>query len=126
MHYLYLLRSESYPKQPYVGLTRDFRKRLIGHNSGRSPHTAKFCPMDACRVFRFFQRKSRDRFRKISQIGLRTSFRKASFLLRSGSHPTTRRSGLLAAEKCSERSKKTVREGRAFLGGIRQWLSEWR
>ncbi|HEY2625839.1 MAG TPA: GIY-YIG nuclease family protein [Candidatus Udaeobacter sp.] len=34
MHYVYLLRSESYPKQPYVGLTRDLRKRLIDTIAG--------------------------------------------------------------------------------------------
>ena len=72
--------------------------------------------MDACRVFRFFQRKSRDRVRKISQIRLRMSFRKASFLLRSGSQPTTRRIGLSSAEESPERSEETVREGRCFLG----------
>ncbi len=44
MHYVYLIRSERYPKQQYVRLTRNVKQRLLDHNQGRSPHTAKLCP----------------------------------------------------------------------------------
>ncbi|MBC8126579.1 MAG: GIY-YIG nuclease family protein [Gloeobacteraceae cyanobacterium ES-bin-144] len=44
MCYVYLLRSESHPEQPYIGLTRDLKARLAKHNQGGSPHTAKFPP----------------------------------------------------------------------------------
>lgn len=42
MKHVYLLRSTSNPKQNYIGITSDLKKRLIVHNSGGSGHTSKF------------------------------------------------------------------------------------
>ena len=42
MHYVYLLQSETFPGQRYVGLTSDLRRRLAEHNTGKSPHTSKY------------------------------------------------------------------------------------
>jgi len=42
--YVYLIQSTSHPKQRYIGLTSDLKKRLTAHNEGRSPHTSKFKP----------------------------------------------------------------------------------
>lgn len=44
MKYVYLLQSISHPEQRYVGLTSDPEKRLVAHNAGQSPHTAKYRP----------------------------------------------------------------------------------
>jgi len=44
MHYVYLIRSTSYPNQKYIGITSDLRARLKAHNEGRSPHTSKYKP----------------------------------------------------------------------------------
>ena len=44
MHYVYLLQSEAFPGQRYVGLTSDLRRRLAEHNAGKSPHTSKYAP----------------------------------------------------------------------------------
>lgn len=44
MKYVYLIRSESHPKQKYIGITSDLKKGLIVHNSGGSVHTSKFKP----------------------------------------------------------------------------------
>jgi putative endonuclease len=44
MHYIYLLQSEAFPSQRYVGLTSDLRRRLAEHNAGKSPHTSKYVP----------------------------------------------------------------------------------
>ena len=44
MKYVYLLESIDHPDESYVGLTDDLRSRLKAHNSGQSPHTAKFKP----------------------------------------------------------------------------------
>jgi predicted GIY-YIG superfamily endonuclease len=44
MFYVYLLRSETFPNQIYVGFTEDLRQRLKGHNAGKSTHTAKYRP----------------------------------------------------------------------------------
>jgi predicted GIY-YIG superfamily endonuclease len=40
--YVYLLESINHPDERYVGLATDLRGRLAAHNSGQSPHTAKF------------------------------------------------------------------------------------
>ena len=44
MHYVYLLQSESFVDQRYVGMASDLKRRLSDHNSGKSPHTSKFVP----------------------------------------------------------------------------------
>ena len=44
MKYVYLIRSKSHPKQSYIGITSDLKKRLMVHNSGGSTHTSKFKP----------------------------------------------------------------------------------
>jgi predicted GIY-YIG superfamily endonuclease len=44
MKYVYLLESIPHPAQTYVGLADDLKARLKKHNSGNSPHTAKFKP----------------------------------------------------------------------------------
>jgi putative endonuclease len=42
--YVYLLESDSSADQRYIGVTSDLKRRLPEHNSGKSPHTAKFTP----------------------------------------------------------------------------------
>ncbi len=44
MFYVYLIQSESFPDQRYVGFTADLRERLSTHNAGGSVHTAKYKP----------------------------------------------------------------------------------
>ena len=44
--YLYLLRSRSHPKQRYVGLPTDLKKRIADHNARRSPHTSRYAPWE--------------------------------------------------------------------------------
>ncbi len=42
--YVYILQSKMNPNCFYIGITRDLRERLIRHNSGKVPHTAKSKP----------------------------------------------------------------------------------
>ncbi len=42
--YVYILQSESDPRHFYTGRTDDLRQRLIHHNAGKVPHTAKRKP----------------------------------------------------------------------------------
>ena len=44
MKYVYLLESIPFPDQNYTGLAADPHERLKVHNSGGSPHTAKYKP----------------------------------------------------------------------------------
>jgi putative endonuclease len=40
----YLLQSERFPDQRYIGVTADLKQRIPDHNAGKSPHTSKFVP----------------------------------------------------------------------------------
>jgi predicted GIY-YIG superfamily endonuclease len=44
VQYVYLLESVPFPEESYIGFTDNLRNRLKVHNSGGSPHTAKFKP----------------------------------------------------------------------------------
>ena len=80
MHYVYLLKSEGHPRQPYVGSTRDLRQRLKDHNDGRSPHTAKFRPWVLVAYFAFRQEKMAIAFEKYLKSGSGRAFIRRRFL----------------------------------------------
>jgi putative endonuclease len=42
--YVYVLQSQRDPRNFYTGCTSDLRERLVRHNSGKVPHTAKWRP----------------------------------------------------------------------------------
>jgi len=44
MHYVYIIKSEIYPKRVYTGYTKDLKNRLKEHNKGKSLHTNRFKP----------------------------------------------------------------------------------
>ncbi len=44
MRYVYLLESINFPKETYIRLTDDLRKRLAAHNAGQASHTKKIKP----------------------------------------------------------------------------------
>jgi len=44
MYYVYIIRSIHYPEKIYIGFTEDIEARIHHHNTGASPHTAKFRP----------------------------------------------------------------------------------
>lgn len=44
MYYVYIIESTNNPDQIYVGHATDLKKRLYNHNSGTTPHTAKYRP----------------------------------------------------------------------------------
>jgi predicted GIY-YIG superfamily endonuclease len=48
---VYFLQSESDPPHFYTGFTEDLDSRLIHHNSGGDPHTAKYLPANALSFF---------------------------------------------------------------------------
>jgi predicted GIY-YIG superfamily endonuclease len=39
-----MLRSIPHSDQTYIGFTENLKTRLVAHNQGQSPHTAKFKP----------------------------------------------------------------------------------
>jgi predicted GIY-YIG superfamily endonuclease len=46
MRYVYLLQSEAFAGQRYIGVTSNLKQRLADHNAGKSPHTSKYAPWE--------------------------------------------------------------------------------
>jgi len=44
MYYVYLIQSETFPDQRYIGYTENVEQRIKDHNKGQSTHTNKFKP----------------------------------------------------------------------------------
>lgn len=42
--YVYLIESEAFVGEHYIGITSDLRRRIAEHNAGKSSHTSKFLP----------------------------------------------------------------------------------
>ena len=79
MHYAYLLRSKSHPSEQYVGATNDLKKRLLDHNRGDSPHTAKFIPWELVAYFAFQEKAKATAFEKYLKSGSGKAFSKRHF-----------------------------------------------
>lgn len=79
MYYVYLLSSASRPKEQYIGCTTDLKQRLLEHNRGHSPHTAKFAPWELLAYFAFQQQKTATAFEKYLKSGSGRAFAKRHF-----------------------------------------------
>jgi putative endonuclease len=69
MYYAYILRSESFPSQIYVGSTGDLRRRLAEHNSGKSTHTNKFKPWELMIYVAFQEQRAAEKFERYLKSG---------------------------------------------------------
>jgi putative endonuclease len=76
MRDVYLLQSLSDPKQHYIGSSVDFRRRVAEHNTGQSPHTAKFRPWKPVVVIRFEDDRAAGRFERYLKSGSGHAFAK--------------------------------------------------
>ena len=79
MYYVYLLRSKSNPREQYVGLTNHLKERLLRHNRGDSPHTAKFAPWELVAYFAFQEKDSAAAFEKYLKSGSGRAFARRHF-----------------------------------------------
>jgi predicted GIY-YIG superfamily endonuclease len=57
LYYVYILRSEKYPGNFYVGFTENLDTRLKAHNSGQVPHTSKYRPWNLRTAIAFADRQ---------------------------------------------------------------------
>ena len=64
MYFVYIIRSISHPDEIYVGHTADIKKRLSNHNSGTTPHTAKYKPWEMVTYIAFNSEASAIEFEK--------------------------------------------------------------
>jgi putative endonuclease len=79
VHYVYLIRSIKYPPQSYIGLTDNLKARLQKHNSGGSPHTAKFRPWKLITYLAFSDRKQAADFELYLKSGSGRAFANKHF-----------------------------------------------
>lgn len=82
MVYVYLLESTRNSRLHYVGSTRDLRRRLVEHNAGSSPHTAKFKPWNLVLYLGFADEPSAYAFEQSLKSGSGKTFLKRHFLRR--------------------------------------------
>ena len=80
MFYVYLLISQLYPEQIYIGYTKDVMQRLKTHNNGGSPHTAKYKPWDLIVFFGFANQSTALNFEKYLKSQSGRAFIKKRFL----------------------------------------------
>ena len=76
MHYVYLLESDSVPIHRYVGLSTDLKRRIAEHNSGKSPHTAKYRPWRLVTYIAFSSRIKAEAFERYLKSGSGHAFAK--------------------------------------------------
>jgi predicted GIY-YIG superfamily endonuclease len=69
MRYVYLLQSEAFTEQRYVGVTADLKQRLAAHNAGRSPHTSKFAPWRLVTYVAFSDEQKAETFERYLKSG---------------------------------------------------------
>lgn len=79
MFYTYILRSLSQPDQRYIGSTSDLKVRLIKHNEGGVPHTAKFRPWKIEAYFAFEAKEKAVAFEAYLKSGSGHAFAKRHF-----------------------------------------------
>jgi putative endonuclease len=76
---VYLLRSKSDPSRRYVGCTENLRSRLADHNSGKSPHTAKYKPWRLVTAIYFADAAKADAFERYLKQGTGHAFANRHF-----------------------------------------------
>jgi putative endonuclease len=83
MHYVYLIQSEVFPNQRYVGFTADLKKRLAVHNTGGSTHTAKYKPWKLVSYHAFVEKRKAQEFESYLKTGSGKAFANKRFWQRS-------------------------------------------
>lgn len=79
MRYVYMIRSRSRPDQRYVGITADLSHRLKEHNSGKSPHTAKYRPWQIVAAIQFTDEQRASEFERYLKSGSGSAFANKHF-----------------------------------------------
>ncbi len=79
MHYVYLLQSERFPDQRYIGVTSDLKQRIPDHNAGKSPHTSKFAPWRLVTYVAFSDKHKAETFERYLKSGSGHAFAKRRF-----------------------------------------------
>lgn len=79
MFHVYLIQSQLFPEQRYVGLTTDLKKRIATHNAGGSTHTAKYRPWKLVSYHAFAERHRAQEFEYYLKTGSGRAFANKRF-----------------------------------------------
>jgi putative endonuclease len=74
MYYVYVLQSELNPEMIYTGFTRDLRKRLVEHNTGKDTFTRPYKPWKIVWYAGFSSKKRAMEFEKYLKSGSGRAF----------------------------------------------------
>jgi len=77
--FVYVLRSSSHTDRYYVGLTSNVPDRLVAHNEGHLPNTARYRPWSVNVVLEFANQEIAERFEKYLKSGSGRAFAKKHF-----------------------------------------------
>ncbi len=69
MFYVYLIQSETFPEQRYIGFTTDLKKRIDTHNAGGSVHTSKYKPWKLIGYHAFSEKRRAQEFEYYLKTG---------------------------------------------------------
>jgi len=76
MYYVYLLQSEAFARQRYIGITSDLKKRFAEHNARKSPHTSKYAPWRLVTYVAFSNKRKAEDFEYYLKSGSGHAFAK--------------------------------------------------
>jgi predicted GIY-YIG superfamily endonuclease len=79
MFYVYLIRSEAFPTQRYIGFTADLKERIKTHNVGGSVHTSKYKPWELICYHAFSDKRKAQEFEYYLKSGSGKAFAKRRF-----------------------------------------------
>ena len=79
MIYIYILESQGNSGKYYVGKSENPKKRLIEHNEGKSPATAKYIPWGLKNIIGFKESIKANKFETYLKSGSGRAFAKRHF-----------------------------------------------
>ena len=79
MRYVYLLQSEAFLGQRYIGITTDLKQRLAEHNAGKSTHTSKYLPWKLVTYIAFSDQQKAETFERYLKSGSGHAFARKRF-----------------------------------------------
>jgi predicted GIY-YIG superfamily endonuclease len=72
--FVYVLKSRSQPSRYYTGLTSNLATRLVTHNAGHCPHTARYRPWEIDVAIEFADEKRAVGFERYLKSGSGIAF----------------------------------------------------
>ncbi len=82
----YMLQSQAFAGQRYVGATSELKQRVADHNTGKSPHTSKYTPWKLVTYVAFSNERKAETFERYLKSGSGHAFQKEETMVILQSH----------------------------------------